>query len=194
MPPRTMKLLINGVPMSRHAALLFFALAVPAFAQAQSTKPGLWEMTQKMGGNAEMDQAMAQMQKQMAGMSPAERKMMQDMLAKQGMAMPAPAAGGGMTVKMCITPEMAAKQDLPVQTEGECTTTVTSRSANVVKMNFVCKNPPSTGEGTYTFQGDSAYTMKMLMKTTHQGKPQNVTLDGQGKWVAANCGNVKPLK
>lgn len=180
--------------MSRHAALLFFALAVPAFAQAQSTKPGLWEMTQKMGGNAEMDQAMAQMQKQMAGMSPAERKMMQDMLAKQGMAMPAPAAGGGMTVKMCITPEMAAKQDLPVQTEGECTTTVTSRSANVVKMNFVCKNPPSTGEGTYTFQGDSAYTMKMLMKTTHQGKPQNVTLDGQGKWVAANCGNVKPLK
>lgn len=180
--------------MIRNAALLLCTLAIPALAHAQSTKPGLWEMTQKMGGNAEMDQAMAQMQKQMAGMSPAERKMMQDMLAKQGMAMPAPAAGGGMTVKMCITPEMAAKQDLPVQTEGECTTTVTSRSANVVKMNFVCKNPPSTGEGTYTFQGDSAYTMKMLMKTTHQGKPQNVTLDGQGKWVAANCGNVKPLK
>ncbi len=180
--------------MSRHAALLFFALAIPAFAHAQTTRPGLWEMTQKMGGNPQMDQAMAQMQQQMASMSPEQRKMMQDMLAKQGMAMPAPAGGGGMAVKMCITPEMAAKQDLPVQTEGECTTTVTSRSATVVKMNFVCKNPPSTGEGTYTFQSDTAYTMKMLMKTTHQGKPQNVTLDGQGKWVAANCGNVKPLK
>lgn len=180
--------------MSRHTALLFFALALPAFTHAQTTKPGLWEMTQKMGGNPQMDQAMAQMQQQMASMSPEQRKMMQDMLAKQGMAMPAPAAGGGMTVKMCITPEMAARQDLPVQTEGECTTTVTSRSANVVKMNFVCRNPPSSGEGTYTFQGDTAYTMKMLMKTTHQGKPQNVTLDGQGKWVAANCGNVKPPK
>lgn len=169
-------------------------LMVCAVAHAQSTKPGLWEMTQKMGGNAQMDQAMAQMQQQMASMSPEQRKMMQDMLAKQDMAMPSPAAGGGMSMKMCITPEMAAKQDLPVQAEGECTTTVTSRSAHVVKMNFVCKNPPSTGEGTYTFQGDSAYTVKMLMKTTHQGKPQNVTLDGQAKWLAANCGNVKPLK
>jgi hypothetical protein len=34
----------------------------------------------------------------------------------------------------------------------------------------------------------------MLMKTTHQGKPQNVTMDGQGKWLSANCGSVKPLK
>jgi Protein of unknown function (DUF3617) len=180
--------------MKRHAALLLCTLAATPLAHAQSTKPGLWEMTQKMGGNAEMDQAMAQMQKQMAGMSPAERKMMQDMMAKQGVTVPAPAAGGGMSMKMCITPEMAAKQEMPVQTEGDCTTTVTSRSANVVKMNFVCKNPPSSGEGTYTFQGDSAYTMKMLMKTTHQGKPQNVTMDGQGKWLSANCGNVKPMK
>ena len=189
-----MKHLVTGATMIRKACMLFCALAATTLAHAQSTKPGLWEMTQKMGGNAEMDQAMAQMQKQMAGMSPAERKMMQDMMAKQGVAMPAPAAGGGMTVKMCITPEMAAKQELPVQTEGDCTTTVTSRSASVVKMNFVCKNPPSTGEGTYTFQGDSAYTMKMLMKTTHQGKPQNVTMDGQGNWLSANCGSVKPLK
>lgn len=155
---RKMKSFFHGDNMNRHAALLFCALFAPALAHAQSTKPGLWEMTQKMGGNAEMDQAMAQMQKQMAGMSPAERKMMQDMMAKQGVAMPAPAAGGGMSMKMCITPDMAAKQEMPVQTEGDCTTTVTSRSANVVKMNFVCKNPPSSGEGTYTFQGDSAYT------------------------------------
>jgi hypothetical protein len=175
-------------------ALLISALAFSATAQAQSTKPGLWEVTQKMGGNAQMDQAMTQMQQQMAGMSPAERKMMQDMMARQGVAMPAPAAGGGMATKICITPEMAAKQDMPVQTEGECTTTVTSRSASALKMNFVCKNPPSTGEGTYTFSGDTAYTMKMVMNTKHKGKPQTTTMDGQGKWVAAACGAVKPSK
>ena len=169
-------------------------LGVSAAAQAQSTKPGLWEVTQKMGGNAQMDQAMTQMQQQMAGMSPAERKMMQDMMARQGVAMPAPAAGGGMATKICITPEMAAKQDMPAQTEGECTTTITSRSASALKMNFVCKNPPSTGEGTYTFSGDTAYTMKMLVNTTHKGKPQSMTLDGQGKWLSASCGAVKPLK
>jgi len=175
-------------------ALLLSASACVCAAQAQTTKPGLWEVTQKMGGNPEMDKAMAQMQQQMAGMSPAEKKMMQDMLAKQGMSMPAAGAGGGMAMKVCITPEMAAKQDMPVQTEGECTTTITSRSANALKMNFVCKNPPSSGEGTYTFSGDTAYTMTMLMKSTHQGKLVSTTLDGQGKWLSASCGTVKPLK
>ena len=178
----------------RPTALLLSALLCIPLAHAQTTQPGLWEISQKMGGNPEMDKAMAQMQQQMAGLSPAEKKMMQDMLAKQGMSMPAAGAGGGMAMKVCITPEMAAKQDMPVQTEGECTTTVTSRSANALKMNFVCKNPPSSGEGTYTFSGDTAYTMTMLMKGTHQGKPVNTTLDGQGKWLSASCGAVKPLK
>ncbi len=175
-------------------ALLFGALAFSAAAQAQSIKPGLWEMNQKVGGSAQMDQSMAQMQQQMANMPPAQRKQMEDMLAKQGMSMPSPGAGGGMVMKVCITPEMAAKQDMPMQNEGDCTSTVTSRSASALKMSFVCKNPPSTGEGTYTFSGDTAYTMKMVMNTTHKGKPQTVTMDGQGKWVAAACGAVKPLK
>jgi hypothetical protein len=175
-------------------ALLSGALALSAAAQAQSIKPGLWEMSQKMGGNAQMDQSMAQMQQQMANMPPAQRKQMEDMLAKQGMSMPTLGAGGGMVMKVCITPEMAAKQDMPMQNEGDCTSTVTSRSASALKMNFVCKNPPSTGEGTYTFSGDTAYTMKMVMNTTHKGKPQTTTMDGHGKWVAAACGAVKPSK
>ncbi len=179
--------------MSRAIAVAAL-LMICTTAHAQSTKPGLWEVTQKMGGNPQMDQAMAQMQQQMASMSPQQRKMMQDMLAKQGMAMPAPAAGGGMTTKLCITPEMAARQDMPMQTEGQCTTKVLSRSASEVRMGFTCTNPPSSGEGTYTFQGDTAYTVKMRVKTTHQGQPQDMTLDGQGKWLAASCGAVKPPK
>jgi hypothetical protein len=180
--------------MSRTLSLLLGTLVFSAAAHAQSTQPGLWEVTQKMGGNPEIDKAMAQMQQQMAGMSPAEKKMMQDMMAKQGMSVPTPGANGAMALKVCITPEMAAKQDMPVQTEGDCTTTITSRTANSLKMNFVCKSPPSSGEGTYTFISDKAYTMTMLMKTTHQGKPVSTTLDGQGKWLSASCGAVKPLK
>jgi len=163
-------------------------------AHAQSIKPGLWEMTQKVDGSAQMDQAMAQMQQQMASMPPAQRKQMEDMLARQGKAMPTPGAGGGMAMKVCITPEMAARQDMPMQGDGDCTNTVTSRSATALKMSFVCKKPPSSGEGTYTFSGDAAYTVKMVMNTTHQGKPQTMTMDGQGKWLSADCGTVKPRK
>jgi len=174
---------------------LFTALLVCASAaSAQSIKPGLWEMQHKMGGNPQMDQAMAQMQQQMAAMSPAQRKQMEAMLGQQGVAMPTPGTGGGMATKICITPEMAARSEMPSQNEGECTSTVTSRSGNTLKMKYVCKNPPSNGEGTYTFSGDTAYTMKMVMNTTRQGKPETMTMDGQGKWLAADCGSVKPIK
>jgi hypothetical protein len=162
-------------------------------ASAQSIRPGLWEFRSKVGGNPEMEAAMAQMQQQMAAMPPEQRKMMQDMLAKQGMSM-GQAAAGSSVVKVCITPEMAARQELPTQTEGECSSTVLSRSAGGMKMKFVCKNPPSSGEATYTFTGDTGYTMKMAMQTVHEGRSQNMTIDGQSKWISKDCGNVKPVK
>lgn len=173
--------------------LLACAFLVSSSVYAQSIKPGLWDMQHKMGGSPQMDQAMAQMQKQMAGMSPAQRKQMEVMMGKQGVTMPTPGAGGGMATRICISPEMAARSEMPSQNEGECTSTVTSRSGNTLKMNYICKNPPSTGEGTYTFSGDTAYTMKMVMNTTRKGKPETMTMEGQGKWLAADCGSVKPM-
>lgn len=174
-------------------ALCLAVLAAASLgAHAQSTRPGLWEMNSKMGGNPEIDAAMAQMQKQMASMPPEQRKMMEDMMAKQGVNIAA-GPGGTMAMKVCITPEMAARQEMPTQTEGDCKTTITSRSANGMKMNFVCQNPPSSGEGTYTFNGDTSYTMKMVMQSVQNGKPQNVTIDGQGKWLSKDCGAIKPM-
>ena len=180
--------------MLKTAPLFTVLLVCATAASAQSIKPGLWEMQHKMGGSPQMDQAMAQMQKQMAAMSPAQRKQMETMMGKQGVAMPTPGAGGGMATKICISPEMAARSEMPSQNEGECTSTVTSRSGNTLKMSYVCKNPPSTGEGTYTFSGDTAYTMKMVMNTTRKGKPESMTMDGQGKWLSTDCGAVKPIK
>ncbi|MGI9219109.1 MAG: DUF3617 domain-containing protein [Hydrogenophaga sp.] len=89
---------------------------------------------------------------------------------------------------------MTARSELPSQSEGQCTSTVISRSGNTLKMHFVCQTPPSTGEGTYIFSGDNAYTMKMVMTTTRQVKPESMTMDGQGRWLSARCGAVKPVK
>lgn len=171
--------------------LLTCLLLCSASAFAQSTAPGLWEVQNKMGGNPEIDKAMAEMQKQLAAMPPAQRKQMEAMMGQSGMSV---GSGGAMTLKVCITPEMAARSELPSQTEGDCTTTITSRSGNTLKSSFACKNPPTTGEGTYTFNGDKAYTMKMAMQTTRNGKPQSMTMEGQGKWLSADCGSVKPIQ
>jgi Protein of unknown function (DUF3617) len=176
-------------PSIRLSSLCASALFASA-ALAQTTAPGLWAIQHKMGGNPEMEKAMAQMEKQLAAMPPAQRKQMEAMMGS-GVSV---APGGGMALKVCITPEMAARSELPSQTEGDCTTTITSRSANMLKSKFVCQNPPTTGEGVYTFTGDKAYTAKMVMQTTRKGKTETMTMEGQGKWLAADCGAVKPIQ
>lgn len=164
-------------------------------AWAQSTKPGLWEITNKMGGSAEMDKAMAQMQQQMASMPPAQRQQMQDMLAKQGMSMSMGAgAGGGISVKVCITKEMAERNEMPQPQQGDCKSTASPRVGNTQKISFSCTQPPSSGEGQITFTSNEAYTMKMVTTTSVKGKPEKMTLDGSGKWLSADCGAVKPMK
>jgi hypothetical protein len=171
------------------AACVLAAACLPA--TAQTMKPGLWEIHNKMGGNAEMDQAMKEMQKQLASMSPAERKQMETMMGKQGIAMAKPSAGGGMSIQMCMTKEMVERNDMPVQ-DG-CKTTLSQRSGNTLKHGFTCTNPPSSGEGTVTFSGSEAYTSKMTIKTVSGGKTETTTMEGSGKWLKADCGNVKPI-
>ena len=175
--------------LTMFAAALSALLALPA--SAQTTRPGLWEVTSKLSGNPEMEQAMAQMQKQFASMPPEQRKMMEDMMAKQGVVMGASA--NGVSTKICITKEMADRKELPMQQEGDCKNTISERTSTSAKMTYSCTNPPSSGEGRITFNGDTAYTMKMRINVKEQGKMQTIQLDGAGKFLVADCGNIKPM-
>lgn len=177
--------------MRMQTALATALLAACLPAAAQSLKPGLWEINNKMGGNAQMDQAMAQMQKELASMPPEQRKQMEAMMAQRGMSMPG-GAGKGMTIQSCMTKEMAERNDVPMQ-DG-CKITKQERSGKTMKMAFACTNPPSSGDGEFTFVSDQAYTSKMNIKTTVEGKPQTMTMDASGKWLAADCGKLAPKK
>jgi hypothetical protein len=163
-----------------------------SLASAQSMKAGLWEITNKMqSSSGQMEQGMAQMQQQMASMPPEQRKMVEDMMKQRGMSMQGGSAGG-MTVKFCMSKEMAERKEIPSQ-RGDCKTTRTPVSGNTMKMTFTCTNPPSTGEGEVTFTGSDAYRMKMVVNTTVQGKPERVNMDGTGRWLGADCGDIKPV-
>ena len=167
--------------------------SLAAHAQTPSLKPGLWEVTSKIGGNAKLDAAMAQMQQQMASMPPEQRKMVEDMMAKQGVKVGAAGAGAGaMAAQTCITPDMAARYEMPVQQRGNCTSTTSDRTASGMKIAFSCTNPVSSGEGQVSFSGPGAYSMQMSIHTTVAGKPETMTVDGNGKWLSADCGSVKP--
>jgi hypothetical protein len=172
--------------LSTAAAVLALALVLPA--GAQTMKPGLWEINNKMSGG-QMDQAMADMQKQLAQMPPEQRKQMEAMMAQRGMRM-ATGPNGGTVVQMCMTKEMVERNDVPTR-EG-CSTTQQKRSGNSMHIAFTCTDPPSSGEGDVTFTPES-YTSRMTVKSTVQGKVDTMVIDASGKWMRGDCGNVKPL-
>ena len=169
-------------------------LAMGASAQsvhAQGMKPGLWEMTSKMGGSAEMDSAMKEMHQQLASMPPEQRKQMEAMLAKQGMSMSA--TSSGILSNICMTKDMVERSQMPIQTQGDCTSTTSNKTSSGMNFKFTCASPPSSGEGQYTFKGDSAYTMAMKINTSQQGKPVVTTMNSSGKWLGTDCGSIKPM-
>lgn len=176
------------------STLLAFALAGAAgTAVAQpATKPGLWEIRSSFKtSGGQMEQAMAEMQKQMASMPAEQRKMMQEMLAKQGMAMGA--GGPGMNVQRCVTPEMAAQDDIPVQ-DGDCKQTIVSRSAKALDIRFTCTEPPSSGTGRFTFKDAQNYTATVKTSTMVDGKKELVDMEMTGQWLSADCGKLAPQR
>lgn len=168
------------------------ALAGTASVSAQNMKPGLWEIATQMQGSGQMGEAMAQAQKEMAAMPPEQRKMMQDMMAKQGVQMGGPAAGGGMSVKVCMTQEMVDRNEVGRQQPG-CTHSYGQRSGSSMKFSYVCTQPPSSGEGQVTFTSPEAYSMKMSSTSTVRGKPEKMDMQSSGRWLGSDCGTVKPL-
>ena len=167
------------------ATLALCALCV----HAQSQAPGLWEHTFSMKSQGgEMEKGMAEMQKQMAAMTPEQRKQVEQMMASRGVGMGAQ----GTTVKVCVTPEDAARKTEPKFREG-CTQQIVQRSANTMKVKFECTKPqPMSGEGEMTFMSDKAYTGKSTVTSQVNGKPQQMNMEMAGKWLAADCGDVKP--
>ena len=172
-------------------SVVFWATMFAFSAQAQTSKPGLWEVTSKFSGSPEADKATADLQKQLASMPPEQRKQMEAMMGKQGITLSGP--GGAMVMKTCITKEMLAQSQLPLQTQGNCTSTTSEKTSNSMKFKYVCTNPTSTGEGQFSFQNDSSYTSKMTITDIAQGKPQTTTMEGAGKWLGSVCGTVKPM-
>jgi hypothetical protein len=175
-----------GADMKRLAISLALLAAVQAQAQT-SIKPGLWEMNNKVKtGNAQTDQALSMAMQQLANMPPAQRAQMEAMMAQNGVSMPKQGADGGMTLTACVTPEMAARKEIPIHQKGKCTSKQ-DQVANGIDIAFTCTDPASSGRGQIRFQGDSAYTMTMDVNNSTGAGPQKATVESTGRWLSATC-------
>jgi hypothetical protein len=171
-------------------------ISTPVVAQqmAQKMAPGLWEhsSTVRTQGGEGADAA-ARMQQQLASLPPEQRKMIEERMAKQGVGMGAKPN----SVRVCLSPEQAARGDVPAD-DARCKREVLSRSGSTLRFKFSCDGPPaSSGEGEYTLSSDKAYTMTMKMTSSGgagkgSDQPRSMEMQGSGRWVAADCGTLKP--
>lgn len=162
-------------------AALFLWGSTPAMAQPKSVAAGLWETK---ASSPELDAARAQMNAQMANMPAAQRAQMEKMMTGNGAMM----SKDGAT-KVCITPEMA-KADPSAGTTPEGCKQNLSWSGNTARMEFSCKDG-AQGRGEFVYASDKAYSGWI----ESQGKSTRTSrMTISAKWLAADCGGVKPFK
>lgn len=160
---------------------------VMAAAPSASIKPGLWQVDSKMASpDAATDNAMSMVLQQLGNLPPDQRKQLESMAASRGMAMPTVGADGAVRVTACVTPEMAARKQIPTGQPGDCK----SKNRDIaggMQVSFSCANPKSSGEGKVMFTGDQAFSMQLAVTTSARGAPEQVNVTSNGKWLGASC-------
>jgi hypothetical protein len=179
-------------PLATRLLLASFALLSALPAAAQKLTPGLWEHSVTMKTDSgRMEAGMARMQQQLAAMPPEKRKQVEAMMAGQGMGAMG-GAGKPMLVKVCLTPEQAARDEMP-QSDGQCKQLSQERSGKTLRFKFTCSGErPATGEGEYTMDSDKAHHGRTVITSMAQGKPERMDMQHSARWLSADCGAVKP--
>jgi hypothetical protein len=175
-------------PVGLAVALTVGALAGPASAEGLAVTPGLWEMT-SAGSGAPPPPLPQIPADQLAKMTPQQQQMLQQRLA-------AIAAGSGkpMTNRFCVTQAMLDKGYTGPENNRRCTRTIVTQSAAVLEFKLTCQGDRPT-TGTVHIDATDAHTMTGVVDMALAQKdgtafPIHRTM--QGRWLGADCGDVKP--
>ena len=145
-----------------------------------NAKLGLWEMTMTM---------------EMSGMPPGvdTSKMTPEQIAQAQAMMRGRGPMPPMTMKQCLTKEKLQNHNYTPDRPGTtCTSKVTKTTSTSVDMVQTCTGAnPSTNE--MHVEATSPTTMKMTAKQTsgRNGGGGPITVTMNGKWLQADCGDVK---
>ena len=164
---------------------LFSALA--AENTPLQVKPGLWEITSE-GQNSGTPPIPPEV---LAQMTPEQRAQMEahlkEMMAQQAQR---------RVTKRCVTQQDIDQgfDKLDSMTRGQCTQTVTASTSTLRQGRLRCTGA-TTGAGVYRFEAPSPESFSGSWDwdmTGESGRRMNLKNTMQGKWLSADCGDVKP--
>ena len=168
-----------------------FAIAGAATAsQAQVVapiKPGLWEIHSEREVNG---QKMPDASERMKNMSPERRARFEAMMKEHGVAVGA--AGDAGMGKVCYTRE-ALERDPWADKQTDCKPVFSNRSGSAWKWHTTCPKSGYEADGEATFLDHENYIVKSTSVSKINDKVRNSSTTMTGKWVSADCGDLKPL-
>jgi hypothetical protein len=77
--------------------------------------------------------------------------------------------------------------------DSGCTTNFSTQSATTWKWHSSCAAMKSESDGETVFTNAEGYKTKVTTTLTVTGKTKTTTRMLQGKWLGADCGDIKPL-
>ncbi len=162
--------------LPRLAALSLLSLTLlPAHAQPKIL-PGLWEFS---SGDIQVDgqqmPGMDAMLEQMQNLPADQRRMMEEMLAAQGVKL------GGKGVQICLSKAQVEADELPFKDDPACTQEITERGDKLWKFRFEC--PDARGQARHALSATrsssapwTANTARALKPAAHGSSPMRVGL------------------
>jgi hypothetical protein len=184
-----MRLIAIRLAASSVLACLALAVAAAGALPVPPVKPGLWEVRTSML-DADGHEVAAPEQAALSRMPPEQRARMAEAMKARGLSMP---DANGAT-KACVTKETfesGAWQQ--VASDAGCTTNFSTQSATTWKWHSSCTAMKSESDGETVFNNAESYKTKVTTTSTVMGKTKTSTRMLQGKWIGADCGDVKPL-
>lgn len=147
---------------------------------AGKMKPGLWEM--RMQSDAI---------KAMPKMPPEQIEQMK----KMGIKMPT-MQDGAMKNTVCISKEMAEQNHPAAMQKNQpgCKPQNIVQNGNEYAMELLCDSPELKGLGTVrgSFNGSDSMRSTYDFKGTSHNHPVTQHMETTGKWLSADCGQIKP--
>ena len=165
------------------AALLAAALPV----QAAQLLPGLWEFSsEKLVVDGMQMPGMSEMLAQTNQLPPEQRKMMESMLAEQGVEL----GSGG--VRICLSEAQVKSRKLPFQDEPGCKQEVLEQTESLWRFRFECPDAKGQGETKIINEREVASTIETTYTT---GEQQGTSrMQSRGRWIGEDCGALKPQR
>jgi hypothetical protein len=104
---------------------------------------------------------------------------------------------GTIVNKICISPEMAAQDEPPLlePNDSGCRRSAYQRDGSRYSMTMQCDGAEVQGQGQITgvFGGNQRFTSTSRFEGIVHGLPLNQTQQTSGRWLAEDCGAVRPL-